>query len=435
MIRSGDHQTTPPCGEVANNEAANMLVFRDELTEVLRGTRPFAFHFQPVVDLHTGVAVGYEALVRFGGSLGWTPDRWFQAAGELGLRTLLETLVISRTFQAARQLSPNTFLSINVGPDFLLSDEWDELLEKQGSLARIVVEITEQDVIRDYQRMQQKIAAIHARGGTVGTDDVGSGYASLKHVMEIRPDFVKLDRAFVDGCHLDPARAAMIEMIGTVAGRLDAWIIAEGVETQAELEELIRLDVPLAQGYYLGRPAPQMRPVSPEVQQAVRATARAFSETQTVKRALESCAVRLTPEEGMSHLEGNKRTQFAMVIDGWRRPRLLVELHPLLGMRRLEHFVKVQIDSAPLDVLQRALARPLPLRFDPLIAINERGEFLGLLRVDRLMSEALHNVSHASPLRGRRFRHRNWFTTEPCHDPPITWPACAPSRQRTKLDM
>ncbi len=79
-------------------------------------------------------------------------------------------------------------------------------------------------------------------------DDAGSGYSSLQHIMEMRPNFIKLDRNFITNCDSDPAKSVLIEMLGKAANRLDAWIIAEGIETKEELAELIRLGVPLVQG-------------------------------------------------------------------------------------------------------------------------------------------------------------------------------------------
>ena len=385
----------------ADTQPEMMEVFRGELAGVLDGSLSTVFHFQPVVDLHSAVAVGYEALVRFGGDLRWSPDRWFMAAGHLGRRSELETLVLRGALDAATQLPADTFLSVNVGPDYLVSDEWDRVLADYGSLTRIVVEITEQDVIRDYRRVQQKIAAIRARGGTVATDDVGAGYASLRHVMEIRPDFVKLDRGFIEGCHGDPARAAMIEMLGTIAGRLDAWIIAEGVEVQAELEELMRLDVPLAQGYFMGRPVPQMSSITDQSRESILQASMACADNTSVRRTLESCLARTGTAVAIEQLERDPQAEYAMVTDTWGRPRQLVERHPLMGIRTPEHLMKVQIDSAPNEVIERALARPLAARFDPMAAINERGEFLGLLRVDRLMNEVLHKTAPVIAPRSR----------------------------------
>jgi hypothetical protein len=110
-------------------------------------------------------------------------------------------------------------------------------------------------VLADYPTLVAAVAELRLRDAKLAVDDAGTGYAGLQHLMVLRPDLVKLDRALVAGCDRDPAKAALIEMLGRFTGQLDAWVLAEGVERTAELESLIRLRVPLAQGYLLGRPA------------------------------------------------------------------------------------------------------------------------------------------------------------------------------------
>lgn len=366
-----------------------MDIFAEELDGVLNGRIPFTFHYQPVVDLQRGIAAGYESLVRFGGRLNWSPDRWFSAADNLGRKLELEMLVASSVLAARPILPQNCFLAVNASPALLLSEQWDELLIQTPALDGVVVEITEQDPITDYVAIQRKMSSIRAKGGMVAVDDVGSGYASLKHVMEVRPDFLKLDRGFIGGCHLDPARKALIEMIGTIAGRLDAWIIAEGVETRPELEQLIALDVSLAQGYHLGRPAPRMEPVSEHVQHAITTLSDVRKGVGIINCALERCSVHRSREDAHKHLDEFTNDSLAVVIDKWSGPLVLVERHPLLGIRALSSFLKVQIDSDLNEILHRALTRQGQLRFDPMAVINERGGFEGVARMDRLMFEAL----------------------------------------------
>jgi len=386
-------------------------IFRDELEGVLSGAIPFAFHFQPIVDLHQAVAVGYEALVRFESALDWTPDRWFYNAEKFDKRIELESLVAGRALAARSLLPPNCFLSINVGPNFLLSEQWDELHRAIPSLAGVVIEITEHQTISDYGKAQEKLAIIRAKGGTIAVDDVGAGYASLKHVMEIRPDFVKLDRTFVSGCHLDSARAALIEILGVTAGRLHAWVIAEGVETQMELDELIRLDVPLAQGFFLGVPAPTMEPLAEEARIATVARTQAAIDSRILKRVLEKCAICATREDALRLMEGRTQLPFAMVMDQWNRPESLFERHPLLGLRCLAGFIKVHVDSEAHDILYRALARREPERFDPLVVISKTGEFEGVVRLDRLMFEAL--LKNGPPNLDRRSENQREYLQGP----------------------
>lgn len=381
-------------------DGAVPAAFSQELDGVLGGSIPFGFHFQPIVDLEQGTAVGYECLARFAGRFNWSPDRWFNAAEACGRGLELEALVAEKAMAARAELPANCFLSMNVGPQLLLSDRWDELLHPVPSLGGIVVEVTEQQPIGDYAAVQSKLANIRRKGGSVAVDDLGSGYASLKHLMEMRPDFVKLDRAFISGCQWDPVRAALIELIGTTAGRLDAWIVAEGVEERGELDELIALGVGLGQGYFLGKPAAEMRAVHQDTRSLVQNAARTYAQGGKLTRALEQCSVHAIASDGMRHLQRAAQALHAVVVDEWGRPTVLVEKHPLLGLRTLDSFLKAQIDSEVTELLHRALARSSACRFDPIVAINARGEFQGVIRMERLIAEALPRPAERSQRRG-----------------------------------
>jgi predicted signal transduction protein with EAL and GGDEF domain len=116
-----------------------------------------------------------------------------------------------------------------------------------GDLRGVVVEITEQIAVADYDALIAALAPVRVAGALLAIDDAGAGFASLKHVMLLRPDFVKVDRDLVAGIDRDETKAAVVEAFGLVTSRLDAWLIAEGVETTAELDCLLSLRVPLVQ--------------------------------------------------------------------------------------------------------------------------------------------------------------------------------------------
>ena len=226
----------------------------------------------------------------------------FEAASRHDRRPDLEYMVVKEAVKARRLLPQNCFLSVNVGPAFLLSDRFDELLSEIVSLAGVIVEITEEDVIDDYSVVHRKLTLIREKGGLVAVDDAGSGYASLKHVMEIRPNFIKLDRCFVSGCDTDPAKGVLIGMLGNAANRLDAWVVAEGVETLSELDELIRLGVPLAQGFFLARPLPAMRLLDDDKRDVLHARAGALSAHTGIQRSVEGAIVCANRAEAIEQL-------------------------------------------------------------------------------------------------------------------------------------
>lgn len=215
--------------------------------------RTFSPVFQPIVELSTGHEIGYEALTRF--TDGARPDRRFADATAVGLGIELEAATISAALGAAEALPEDRWLSLNVSPEFLLDP-----VRPHGVLARrgkrsLVLEITEHVAIEDYARFR---AAVETLGSSVGfaVDDAGSGYASFRHILELRPDYVKLDIGLVHEIDRDDVRQALVAGIVYFAQRTRCRLIAEGVETEGERARLQRLGVQYGQGYLLARPAP-----------------------------------------------------------------------------------------------------------------------------------------------------------------------------------
>ena len=209
----------------------------------------FTPYFQPIVEFHTGSVVGYEALSRFGN--GTPPDAVFALAVRAGLGIELETATLVAALQAATILPPRAYLSLNASPALIGSGALRALLG--GSHRAIVLEVTEHVVIDDYPALRGELAAL---GPTVrlAVDDAGAGYASLRHILELAPSFVKLDIGLIRGIDADPARQALLAGMGYFAVKRKLRLIAEGVETPAELKALRGLAVGYGQGYLLGRP-------------------------------------------------------------------------------------------------------------------------------------------------------------------------------------
>ena len=244
-------------------DLAGALIGRDvlERTEARRGRdhvraiiaeRAFKAVFQPIVDLVLDTVVGYEALTRFDD--GVAPDERFgeAAALELGLELELATLKVA--LAAAEDLPPQAWLNLNVSPALIMaSDPLRALL--RGSPRRLVLEVTEHTAIADYPTL---LAAMARLGPAVefAVDDAGAGFASLRHILELRPAFVKLDRWLIAGLTTDEARQAMIVGLSHFARETGCQLIAEGIETPPELAMLRELDIQLGQGYLLGRPLP-----------------------------------------------------------------------------------------------------------------------------------------------------------------------------------
>lgn len=208
---------------------------------------------QPIVSLTTGRVAGVEALARFRDGRG--PDQWFREARETGLALELDQL----TFRAALELLPSlpddVYLSVNASPGLILDPALNRmLLSGDVPLERVVLEVTEHVEIARYDDVHEALAPLRERGLRVAVDDTGAGYASLTHVLQLRPDLIKLDRSLIADVSTDPARRSLITALILLSLDLGATVTAEGVETEMELETLMSLGLDNVQGYLLARP-------------------------------------------------------------------------------------------------------------------------------------------------------------------------------------
>ncbi len=226
------------------------------LSSVIR-ERAFTPVFQPIVQLDDAVIVGYEALTRF--TDGTRPDKRFAEADAIGLGEALELACLEAALDAATALPAGVWLSVNVGPAVLTSETLPAVLS--GVPRSLVVEITEHVAITDYPRLRAAVARLGPHV-CLAVDDAGAGYASLRHIVELRPTFMKLDVALIRDIDRDEVRQALIAGVDHFARRTGFTLIAEGVESTAERATLLELGVPLAQGYLFGRPA-AVRPQGP----------------------------------------------------------------------------------------------------------------------------------------------------------------------------
>ncbi len=211
----------------------------------------FAPVFQPIVELSRRTAVGYEALTRFAD--GTAPDVVFAEAAACGLGIELEAATLVAVLEASDPLPASAWLNLNVSPEFVLAGEpLRSILRDRGW--RVVLELTEHVAVDDYPALRAALAPLGDQV-RLAVDDAGAGFASLRHILELRPDYVKLDRAIVAAIGQDPARQALVAGMVHFAAETRSILVAEGVETEAEAGTLSRLGVDFAQGYHLGPPA------------------------------------------------------------------------------------------------------------------------------------------------------------------------------------
>jgi EAL domain-containing protein (putative c-di-GMP-specific phosphodiesterase class I) len=210
--------------------------------------------FQPIYALETREIIGVEALARFPDAQARGPESWFAEAASVGLAVDLELAAVRAALSALPHLPANTYLAVNVSPQTILSGELEPLL-KNIPLGRLVFEVTEHEIVEDFVLLRTALEPLR-RHCKIAVDDVGAGYAGLRHILDIRPDVMKLDMSLTRRIDKDPARAALASALIKFGRDIGSTIVAEGIETRAELTTLSCLGAHAGQGYYLRRPQP-----------------------------------------------------------------------------------------------------------------------------------------------------------------------------------
>ncbi len=240
--------------EYTSGYTASLARRRRAIAEILQEPDSVRIFLQPIVSLTDGSTVGYEALSRFPQTPERPPDRWVAEAHAVGLGLELEAMCVRRAVVLRGQLPDGVYLSVNMSPDAVLTPAMEAAVGA-GPLDGLVIEITEHDAVSDYARLAARLADYRARGARVAIDDAGAGHASMRHVAQLAPDYIKVDRSLIHDLHVDHAKRALVRSMVTLEPELGATIIAEGIERAEELRALRALGVPFGQGYLLGRPA------------------------------------------------------------------------------------------------------------------------------------------------------------------------------------
>ncbi|MET7244188.1 EAL domain-containing protein [Methylobacterium sp. EM32] len=227
--------------------------------------------FQPIYRTADGGLAAFEALARFAPSPGRHPatrsdparespasegpDAWFADAAEVGLGEELEFLALRKALRALPALAPGIRLSLNLSPAALASPRLAEAMAG-AALDRVVIELTEHAAVASYEALRAVLEPYRRRGLSLAIDDVGAGHATLRHVLDLGPEFIKLDMSLIRSIDAHSGRRALAEALTGYGRRIGCEIVAEGVETTAEYAVLKGLGVTRVQGFLTGRPMP-----------------------------------------------------------------------------------------------------------------------------------------------------------------------------------
>jgi EAL domain-containing protein (putative c-di-GMP-specific phosphodiesterase class I) len=212
--------------------------------------------FQPIINITTGKVEGFEALARFTAEPVRGPAAWFAEAQDVGLGNELETAAVSGALAVFPEMPADTYLAVNISADTLAEPGFAHVVA-QVPPERLVLELTEQELITDYDHVNDVLEPFRRQGVRVAVDDAGAAHAGLTRILRIAPDALKLDRDIIRSVDADPARRALVTASVSFAREVGMTVIAEGVETAAELETLRTLGVTSVQGFHLARPSPR----------------------------------------------------------------------------------------------------------------------------------------------------------------------------------
>lgn len=368
--------TPPPTASLTD------AAWPEALRAVLADPSQHRLVLQPVVDLARGAVAGYEALSRFDSAPGTTPDAWFAAAHRFGGADQLEELVLRRALALRGRLVPGRFLAVNISPAVLDAPRLLRVLADAGDLTGVVLELTEHQPFDDLDAVVEALAPWRAAGAAIALDDAGTGYSGLQQLSRLRPDIVKLDHSLVAGIDHDPVKQALAETLGAFTGRLDCWLLAEGVQRREELDVLAALGLPLGQGYLLGRPAEEPAELALELSCHLLGYADRRRGQDHVGALLEPVPAAVGEDAARALLARGGGDLAAVLRDDGLPHLLLLRRRGTVEAAPLS--LLVLPEEAVDDVVRRAVTRASAVRFDPVACVDERGMLLGVVRIERL---------------------------------------------------
>ncbi|MBC3874241.1 GGDEF domain-containing protein [Undibacterium flavidum] len=392
--------------------------------------------FQPIIHMEDGQILGYEGLIRGpSDSPLHSPLNLFQAAEEHGLRVTIEHLCRRIVLEQFKALQLPGKLFLNVSPECLLKrdarhgETLDYIHEIGINPERVIIELTEYQPTHDYSLLYEAVLHYREMGFEIAIDDLGEGFSSLRLWSELQPEFVKIDMHFIQGIDKDAVKRQFVRSIQSIAEKSGSRVVAEGIETSAELATLLDLGVACGQGYHIAKPhANPAKSISAEVAKALsskRKTKHAYLIVQNKKTVTINNLMKTPPTISSSTL--NNEVENLFLADPKLKIIPVVDAHIPVGIINRHNMIdrfsrpfqrelygkkscKVFMDPNPLLVehdtnLQQV--SHMVVEADPEHLINgiivvEQGRYLGIATGPDLMREItkmqIEAARYANPL-------------------------------------
>lgn len=395
--------------------------------------------FQPIISLKDGQLLGHEALSRMTTESSIKDiDALFTLASQHHCLWDLEQLCRTRALEAAfRFMIPpyNKKLFINVNPNVLYDQSFQSGFTKeyvdqyQISPSNIIFEITERNMIRDLDGFIAAVAHYRNQDYKIAIDDTGSGYSGLNLITDINPNYIKLDMKLIRHIHRDRIKIALVKGMVDLADETNMAIIAEGIETEEELEALINLRVHYGQGYFIQHPDAQVKEISPEILSLIKAfnDGKNSKEPQrTFNTSIENLCTHTTtisaatPVQDVFDMFKSNSHCFGLCVTEEDVPKgiitkekLALKLSGQYGFalyqnKPISHvmdkdFMSVDCGTPINTVSSKAMARPNDRLYD-FIVVKKQGKYLGTVTIRDLLTKAteieIAAAKHQNPLTG-----------------------------------
>ena len=383
--------------------------------------------FQPIVDNRSGVIHGYEALIR-GPSDGplHSPHTLFAVAQQEGLLVQLDRVCAQTQLARFAELELPGRLFVNLTPQSLFSAELAaerlcELVRAAGLAPdRVVLEITENGPLGDLGRLRSIASSCREQGFAIAIDDLGTGYSGLRQWSELRPEYVKIDRHFVQALHEDTTKRQFVRSIAEIARTVGSWVVAEGIESDDELRALRGLGIDFVQGYLFAKPKSNP-PRFVERERFTQSSVRQFGVSDivgSITRQSPALAATVPVEEVAARFHGNGSLRTAVVTEHGRPMGIVTRAaimslyasrygRDLYGRRAVtsimkSDFVVVRADTPLHELSERITAESEALPEDDLVATGQDGQFVGTVTLVDLLkaitSLQVKAARYANPL-------------------------------------
>jgi EAL domain-containing protein (putative c-di-GMP-specific phosphodiesterase class I) len=353
--------------------------------------------YEPIADLARGTICGYEAVARFPD--GPAPDVWRAEALRRGLEPDFDAYVVSSVLHARESLPDGCFLAFDMRPATLLREPVRRVLARAGDLDGLAIELAPRVARREEGRFAACVEELRAAGARFAVE-VGGEDAVLRFVGLVRPALAKLNPLLVADLHRWPAKRALLYEIERIAGRFGTTLVAQGVGRTEELEALMRLRVPLAQGPLIGVRGKTLTPVAFPLSRYVREHGAAMLEPGSLASLVERAPAVADDEAAgaaAAAFAQDAGLEWVAVLDARGRP---VGLHARDACGRGEppvgELLDVGVTNGLPEVAQRAMLREPARRFDPVVCCDANGGYAGIVPLERLV-EALARAADRPP--------------------------------------